>query len=255
MKKVLIAFSTALLLCGCVNNKPVQTPGPASSAETAAEQTQEPAAEKTAEPSAAPETETASKTEQLIPDTRADSDVSNEPVVITNPVDLDIYDAHPDMSGYQFLDDDEPAFAEITAAESIRMFSEGGSGILFYSQENCHYCQRACPLLNEAAKEKGITVYYIDAMKDILPGADSKTNQRLFNELCSYIYPIFRVTDGVRQFRVPEVIAVKEGQIMGHKLTLTDDYVMVDESTQMTAAQKEELKNIYLTLIALAADE
>ena len=81
-------------------------------------------------------------------------------VTITNSVELNTYDA--DMRGYKWLYDSEPAFTEITLEESIRIFKEKGSGILYYGYVGCPWCERAVPILNKVAKETGVTVYYLN---------------------------------------------------------------------------------------------
>ncbi len=189
---------------------------------------------------------------QIMPDMTADPSVGSEPVTITNAVDLELLSDHPDMSGYQWLTDPDPAFAEISLKESIRMFSEGGSGILYYGRTGCHWCQRAVPVLNEVAKEKGVTVYYVNVGNQI--SEDPAEGKMLYDTLCSYIDVIFEVEDGERLFQIPEVISVKNGEIMGHKLSLTDDFEIKDENSQMNEEQTEEMRNIYRLLMNLAAD-
>ena len=82
--------------------------------------------------------------------------------VITNPVEIEVVEETADLSGYQWLYDDEPAFSLITLKESIRLFSEKGSGILVYSSDTCPWCNRAMPVLNEVLKEYGVKAYYVD---------------------------------------------------------------------------------------------
>ena len=104
----------------------------------------------------------------------------NETVTITNSVEFNTTTA--DMSGYKWLYDSEPAFVEMTLEESVRMFSEGGSGILYYGYAGCPWCERAVPILNEVAKELGVTVYYINV--------HAQTTMEAYNELLTYITPI-----------------------------------------------------------------
>ena len=57
-----------------------------------------------------------------------------------------------DMSAYAFIEDDDPAFLEVTTEESLRMFVNG-TGVVVYSYETCPWCNRILPILDEAAKE------------------------------------------------------------------------------------------------------
>lgn len=175
-----------------------------------------------------------------------DKDAEPTPVTITNPVEFETLPLV--MDGYEFLEDDDPAFIEITLAESVKMFSEKGSGILYYGREGCWWCQRAVPILNEAAKQMGITVYYVDVN---LP-----TSKEAYDTLESYINSIFEkdAETGNPVFKVPEVIGVKEGEIVGHHLSLVDGFDPEDNDAMMNDEQKAELKKIYLEIIAAAAD-
>ncbi len=187
-----------------------------------------------------------------VSDQTAEPAAENKPL-ITNRVNLNILNETADLSGYQWLDDDDPAFTEISLQESIRMFSEGGSGIVVYSTDSCPFCNRAIPVLNDVLKEYGIKAYYIDTSQPI--ASDQKTSMDLYNELCTYIDSIFELDeDGEPMFQIPEVIAVKNGEIVGHHLSLLDSFILTDPEAQLDEAQTEELKEIYRGLIEAAAD-
>ena len=166
-------------------------------------------------------------------------------VTITNSVELNTYDA--DMSGYKWLYDSEPAFTEITLEESIRIFKEEGSGILYYGYAGCPWCERAVPILNKVAKETGVTVYYINV--------HFQTTMEAYNELMTYISPILeKDSEGEPVFKVPEVIAGKNGEITDHHLALVEDFKIENDDSQMSDSQKKELEDIYLNLIQSAKD-
>ena len=174
-------------------------------------------------------------------------------VTITNQVDIKTLEDPADLSGYQWLEDSSPAFTEISLQESIRMFSEGGSGIVVFSAETCPWCNRAIPVLNEVLKENGLKAYYVDTNQPI--ASDAMTSKQLYDELCSYISSIFELDDnGQPSFQIPEVIAVKDGTIVGHHLSLVDSFVMSDADVQLDDAQRAELKQIYQDLINACAD-
>ena len=167
-----------------------------------------------------------------------------------------------DMDGYWWLDDDDPAFIQISFTESFRLFEEGGTGMLVYSYPDCPYCNRAVPVLNEAAKEKGIKVYYVDVYE---PEMTTDTTEEQFYEDLYHLYDLLdpilekmtNETTGEIEpaFYVPEVVAIKDGEIVGHHCSLTDDFVLEDSETQMTDEQRQELKDDYLRLIDLVAAE
>lgn len=191
-------------------------------------------------------------------DTSATAEASSAPeYTITNSVDLVTSEA--DMTGYQWLYDTDPPFVETTFQESIRMFTEKGSGILYYGRTNCPWCQRAVPVLDEVAKETGVTIYYIDAQQPLATAADGSVDaaksQEVYQELLSYISPILeKDEDGEPAFQIPEVIGVKNGEIVGHHLSLVDSFSLDSEDAQMNDEQVADLKDIYRRIIAATAD-
>ena len=191
-------------------------------------------------------------------DASATAEASSAPeYTITNSVDLVTSEA--DMTGYQWLYDTDPPFVETTFQESIRMFTEKGSGILYYGRTNCPWCQRAVPVLDEVAKETGVTIYYIDASEPLATAADGSVDatksQEVYQELLGYISPILeKDEDGKPAFQIPEVIGVKNGEIVGHHLSLVDSFSLDSEDAQMNDEQVAELKDIYRRIIAATAD-
>lgn len=196
------------------------------------------------------------------PKLEIDKDVTAVPsqpaqYTITNPVDLVTTEA--DMSGYQWLYDTDPPFVETSFQESIRMFTEKGSGILYYGRTNCPWCQRAVPVLDAVAKETGVTVYYIDAQKPLATAADGSVDaarsQAVYQELLGYISSILETgEDGEPSFQIPEVIGVKNGEIVGHHLSLVDSFSLDSDDAQMNEEQTAELEDIYRQIIAATAD-
>ena len=88
----------------------------------------------------------------------------SEKVVITNTVEVNSQKV--DMKDYKQLEGNIANFQQITVAESTRFIKEGGSGIIYYGYVGCPFCERAIPLLNQAAIETGITIYYVDVRQN-----------------------------------------------------------------------------------------
>ena len=153
-----------------------------------------------------------------------------------------------DMSGYQWLNDEEPPFLEITPDECMRFFDEGGTGLLYFGRSNCPYCQRAVPELDVVLNEYGISVYYIDV--DL-----SKLTYEKYEELLPYLDAALAESEsGEKNFLIPDIIAVKEGKIIGNHISLVDDFEFSSGDAQLTDAQKETLRGIYRDLIVSLAD-
>jgi len=166
-----------------------------------------------------------------------------------------------DMSGYKYLTDKNPAFIQISMKESMHLIDNGGSGILLYSYPKCPYCNRAVPVLNDAAKEMGIKVYYIDVYEKDLMTSDgnsfSAEGKTIIQSMLTHFDSILahepnKTTGEVEPvLYTPEVVAIKKGQIIGHHTSLVDSIVLNSDADQMTDEQKAELKGDYEDLIRL----
>ncbi len=164
----------------------------------------------------------------------------------------------PDMSGYKFLSDANPAFLEVTMEESLRLVEEGGTGLVFYSYEDCPWCNRAIPILNQAAKEEGVQIFYVDIYADEFEAKSKEEQEAIINRLYTEMEPALEhktdedtgKTSVVLQ--VPLLAAVKDGSIIGHHLGVTDDFELDQDNLdefQVTEDQKNELLAIYEQLI------
>lgn len=165
--------------------------------------------------------------------------------VITSSVSLNTMTA--DLSGYSYLEDSSPSIQQISLKESLRMFNEGGSGILYYGKTDCRWCQLAVPELNTAAKSMGVTVFYIDV-------TDAETDDS-YEDLKKAIESTFKTnTSGQKAFMIPTVIAVKNGTIVDSHLSLVDDFNPTSDTDRLDYTQSMELQNVYKELIRKAAE-
>ncbi len=184
----------------------------------------------------------------------AESTATAETVNNAGKINLDATKA--DMSAYVFLHDSDPVFLEVTTEESLRLFVNG-TGIVIYSYETCPWCNRVIPVLNEAAKEAGVTVFYVNIYSDDFMSKSNDEKSDIIDSLYTVLDPILeRQTDeetGEEKavMQVPEVVAVKDGEIVGHHLGVVDSFTLDQDNLseyQVTDSQVEELKNIYLQL-------
>ncbi|MEE8808367.1 MAG: thioredoxin family protein [Lactimicrobium sp.] len=162
----------------------------------------------------------------------------------------------PDLSAYVFLKDDNPAFLEISTEESLKLFTNG-TGIVFYSYETCPWCNRVIPVLDEAAKEAGITVFYVNIYSDDFMSKTDSEKSEIIQSLYTCLDPILtkekdsETGEEKPVMQVPEVVAVKDGRIVGHHLGVVDGFTLDTNNLseyQVTDDQVKELKNIYLEL-------
>ena len=163
-----------------------------------------------------------------------------------------------DMSAYVFMEDDDPAFLEVSTEESLRMFVNG-TGVVVYSYETCPWCNRILPILDEAAKKYGTEVFYVNIYSDAFMALTAEEKSDQINALYQCLDPILErekdpeTGEDKAVMQVPEVVAVKDGEIVSHHMGVVDDFSLdpdhLDEY-QVTDAQREELKEIYLDMFA-----
>ena len=152
-----------------------------------------------------------------------------------------------DIKEYSFLTDNNPAFKEITFESSIKFFTEGYSGILYYGKVGCPWCERAVPILNDVAKDNNISIYYIDANKGM--GETKREREENYANLSKYISDSFQEdNNGKKGMFVPDVIAVKNGKMVAYHVSLVDDYD-IHKDEQLSENQKQELYNIYQQMV------
>lgn len=148
-----------------------------------------------------------------------------------------------DIKEYEFLEDDDPAFIEISFEDACKFFRNQWSGIIYFGHVGCPWCERAVPVLNEVAKKANILVYYIDASKDV--GKNDNESDKLFEEMKRYISDSYREDEnGELTFFVPNVIGVKNGKLVDYKSGLPDSYD-INEKNQMSDAERNELYKKY----------
>jgi len=179
--------------------------------------------------------------------TDSKKNTSSDTLTITNKVSLTSTKA--DMKGYKWIRNDVADFQLISLKESLRMFEEGGTGILYYGYDECAWCNRAVPELNEVAKELNLTIYYVDA--------SAKVEKDDYKKLLEYIDPVLKVnSSGEKGFYVPAVIGVKNGKLAEYHVSLLDSFELSkdDPNKQLSDAQKQELQDIYRNIAKSVAD-
>ncbi|MCI5773511.1 MAG: hypothetical protein MR210_03010 [Erysipelotrichaceae bacterium] len=147
-----------------------------------------------------------------------------------------------DPSEYIFFKEgSDIAIEKISFDDSLRMFAEKGTGIIIWGKVDCAYCQSALPVLNDAALSQGVPAYYVDIYGE-------EVNDEQINALMQHLEPILKVVDGQPVMYVPEVVALKDGQIVGNHLSLVDSF-NASQQYAMSDEQKMELQDIYIDLI------
>lgn len=92
------------------------------------------------------------------------------------PVDdpgFSIYTYRPDMSGYKGVNSVKHSFLGTTVSELEKTINEKQSGAFVLSRESCKHCQMVMQLIDEAANELGVQVYYINGESESYPIVDT----------------------------------------------------------------------------------
>lgn len=141
----------------------------------------------------------------------------------------------------KLYDVDEDNVFEKMSAEGAANLVENGTGILYLGYTNCPWCQDLVPLLNKIAKNNNInSVYYIEDFYDMRPdkSANPKYNAE-YNKIVSKIEEYENKTgESIKEdniIRVPLVLFVKNGEIVGYQLgTVEEHEITKDENNNYT---------------------
>ena len=152
-----------------------------------------------------------------------------------------------DMTAYG-LEAEDPSFIRFSLSETLEFVQAKGTGLLLFTADWCPFCQYAVPLLDEALKSAEYTAYLIDA-----DDVDHEAEAEVYEELCAYLEAYLEPHEDGEVLDIPEVIAVKDGEIVGHHYALLSTFrtPQVRAGEEMTAEQKDELVDYYAELIRL----
>lgn len=150
----------------------------------------------------------------------------------------DIQSRPVDMSGYDGVNSTDHMFRAITVQELFNCIDNKSSGIFYLGRTNCGCCQTTTMYLNQAAKETGVTVYYIDVYDEQMP----ITNKEIADKLKIYMFNILYINeDGKRELQTPTIFNVVNGEIKDSIICL-GNFAWDDEPTK---SQKNQLINKY----------
>ena len=164
--------------------------------------------------------------------------LANTAVQINETITLD--STYADMEQYEV--ENSSHFYSISLKESLRIFSEKSSAILFYAKPTSKECKIAVKVLDEVAKELNVKVYIVDT-------SDSVSEEDI-TTLSEYISSTFHVDDaGNTSFVVPDLIAVNAGEITGFHTSTVKGISVSSDSIELTENQTKELKTEYLKVV------
>ena len=119
------------------------------------------------------------------------------------PGEVEVTEAYPDLSTNH-------VFTSISGQRAVEVL-KSGDGVVFLGFPSCPWCQKLAPIVDEAARSKGISaVYYLDIQQ--ARQQNDETYQKLVDLLRPYLP---KDEKGEPIIYVPDVTVVKSGNIIG----------------------------------------
>ena len=159
---------------------------------------------------------------------------------------LDVEDAFAgreasDFSGYHSMEDytDEIMFVDTDVKEVANMIDSGKTFVFIASYAECPWCNRLVPYLNDAAREAGVHVGYIDTRKN----PEWQSNMDIDD------YDLFvkrfrnwleKDEDGKLHLYTPDTYFVKNGKVVRRHNGVTPG--ADDPEVELTSEQEEQLR-------------
>lgn len=159
-----------------------------------------------------------------------------------NVCDVDLDCDTADMSGYENFDEEDHVFLEINFDEATKLLeTDDFSGIIYFGYPTCPWCIEALPIMNEVAKGKEQSIYYVNKRSDI--NQEHPEWEQAATDILDAAYGLDKDDDGNPRIYVPEVIVVKDGEVVAHHMGTLDEHDATER--KMTDDEKAEVKEIY----------
>lgn len=146
------------------------------------------------------------------------------------------------MEGYEGFEDTDHVFLDINFDKANTYIQdENFTGIIYFGFATCPWCIHALPIMNDVAKSLDLNVYYVDKKSEENEANPEwlETTTKLLDEA----YGLEKDDDGNPRIYVPEVIVVKNGEVIDHHLGTLDDHDATER--EMSDTEKTELTSIY----------
>ncbi len=156
----------------------------------------------------------------------------------TEPVTISTIETHNvDMSGYKNMNSTNHQFLGITPVTFLEFLKSGGSGIVYVGYDTCPVCNEAVSVLNEAAAELGVKIFYIDCYDELNPLMDH------IEEFIDATRPILEVRDGEPVVLTPHVMTIVNGEFIDSQIGI--DGLEPNENE----ADREKVKARYIEMM------
>ena len=172
-------------------------------------------------------------------------EIEQTPTSSSSPMatpDQTLNDKPADLSAYEGFADEQNAFVEISLEASLEKIEQGDSFMIYYGKPNCPWCIEAVPVLNEAAKENGAVVYYVDTSKP-----ENYSEAMIEKIMTLFEGWLLRDEEGEEGFYVPDVALIVNGRVAANHIATVDSHDPY--AAPMSEAEQAELKQIYTEMI------
>ena len=150
------------------------------------------------------------------------------------------YDVPADMSGYRFLEENEGNGFILEKIKTANNVIQNGTALIYIGYENCQWCQRAVPVLQDVANTENMAIMYVDV------GNVSEDETDDYDEMVELLSDYLEYNDdGNKTLYTPMVVAVKDGEIKSASTGLIDSFTITDETSYFTDEQYQEQFKIY----------
>ena len=158
--------------------------------------------------------------------------------------DVTINSTMVDMSDYEDMPVAGHQFEAITPSEFVRVMEAGVSGYFYFGYHSCPFCNKATSVLNEAAADEDVTIYYINVYPDEEPENFDEDMDAVLNALSDVLD---KDESGNPEFYVPHLFVIENGEVIDQHVSLVDSYQ--GSGADLTTAQHNELVGIYKDMI------
>ena len=139
---------------------------------------------------------------------KGEDEKETKAVTYTNTFDFEYEIA--DMSYYNGLSFSGHAFKAINVNTVIDLIENKGTAIVYFASPTCSACQVATRVVNDAAMQAEITVYYINANEMDDEGYDT------FVQLAKEV--LTKDDLGNPQLATPDLMVINSGEILGNNI-------------------------------------
>lgn len=145
-----------------------------------------------------------------------------------------------DMSAYEGFMEEDNQFISLEMKDFIEAMDKKESGIFYFGFATCPWCIEAVPVMNEAAKEKNVHIYYIDKRAQTSSEELIQTIEERFADRLA------KNKDGKPTLYVPYVVVLKDGEVIAEHSDTVPGHDAHER--KMNEEEKAQLKEIYLEM-------